>query len=356
MRNECNGEDQQRDRVIGSRRLNIQERRKERLDRGIKVRTEGLYALTSWREMGYLLLPRLLLILGFLSFPLWLDMYWQRVLCQAGIYALLALGFDFLAEYVGLVCLGGAFFVGSGAYISGLLNAQMGWSPLLTIPIATVFGAIVSTVVLFPCLRLRGIYFAIVSFMFPLLTVNMIIALNIFGGTEGISALASFPNVWVDQYLILGMVILSLFALRRLVNEDFGLILRAVKDNDQAVKASGLDITLYKTKAVFIAALMGCFGGAYLCHLYGWVGISQFAMDFSILPIAGAVMGGMGTLVGPVLGAFILTPMSEALRGFGQLRVVLYCLILIGFIVYKPEGLMNYLQRKYHQYEHWEEV
>ena len=332
------------------------ERRKERLDRGIKVRTEGLYALSSWREMGYLLLPRLLLILGFLSFPLWLDMYWQRVLCQAGIYALLALGFDFLAEYVGLVCLGGAFFVGSGAYISGLLNAQMGWSPLLTIPIATVVGAIVSTVVLFPCLRLRGIYFAIVSFMFPLLTVNMIIALNIFGGTEGISALASFPNVWVDQYLILGMVILSLFALRRLVNEDFGLILRAVKDNDQAVKASGLDITLYKTKAVFIAALMGCFGGAYLCHLYGWVGISQFAMDFSILPIAGAVMGGMGTLVGPVLGAFILTPMSEALRGFGQLRVVLYCLILIGFIVYKPEGLMNYLQRKYHQYEHWEEV
>ena len=78
-------------------------------------------------------------------------------------------GSDFLAEYVGLVCLGGAFFVGSGAYISGLLNAQLGWSPLLTIPIATVVGAIVSTVVLFPCLRLRGIYFAIISFMFPLI-------------------------------------------------------------------------------------------------------------------------------------------------------------------------------------------
>ncbi len=332
------------------------DQRKERLDRGIKVRTEGLYALTSWREMGYLLLPRLLLILGLLSFPLWLDRYWQRVLCQAGIYALLALGFDFLAEYVGLVCLGGAFFVGAGAYFSGLLNANLGWSPILTIPIAAVSGAITSTIVLFPCLRLRGIYFAIVSFMFPLLTVYMIIALNVFGGTEGISALATFPNVWVDQYLILGMVVVSLFALRRLVNEDIGLILRAIKDNDQAVKASGLSITSYKTKAVFIAALMGSFGGAYLSHLYGWIGISQFAMDFSILPIAGAVMGGMGTLVGPVLGAFILTPMSEALRGFGQLRVVLYCLILIGFIVYKPEGLMNYLQRKYHQFEHWEEV
>ncbi len=293
---------------------------------------------------------------GLLVSPFLLDMYWQRVLCQAGIYALLALGFDFLAEYVGLVCLGGAFFIGSGAYISGLLNAKMGWSPFLTIPIATVAGAIISTVVLLPCLRLRGIYFAIVSFMFPLLTVYIIIALNIFGGTEGISALATFPNVWVDQYLHPGNGHSLSFCTEEVVNEDIGLILWAIKDNDQAVKASGMSITSYKTKAVFIAALIGCFGGAYLSHLYGWVGISQFAMDFSILPIAGAVMGGMGTLVGPVLGAFILTPMSEALRGFGQLRVVLYCLILIGFIVYKPEGLMNYLQRKYHQFEHWEKV
>jgi len=156
--------------------------------------------------------------------------------------------------------------------------------------------------------------------------------------------------------LILGVVVFSLFAMRRLVNEDIGLIMRGIRDNDQAVRASGINITTYKTKAVFIASLMGCFGGAYLSHLYGWLGISLFAMDFSILPIAATVLGGMGTLVGPVLGAFILTPMSEALRGFGQLRVVLYCLILIGFIVYKPEGLMNYLQRKYHQFEHWEEV
>ncbi|MGZ3558013.1 MAG: branched-chain amino acid ABC transporter permease, partial [Thermodesulfobacteriota bacterium] len=76
------------------------ERRRERLDRGIKVRAEGLYALTSWREMFYLLVPRVVLIFGLLLSPFLLEMYWQRVLCQAGIYALLALGFDFLAEYV----------------------------------------------------------------------------------------------------------------------------------------------------------------------------------------------------------------------------------------------------------------
>jgi len=336
--------------------LVTRDRRKERLDRGIKVRTEGLYAISSWRGMAYLVIPRFVLIAGLLLLPFVLSMYWQRVLCSAGVYALLALGFDFLAEYVGLVCLGGAFFIGAGGYISGILNAYLGWPPVLTIPIASVAGAVISTLVLLPCLRLRGIYFAIVSFMFPLFAVYIIVALNVFRGTEGISALATFPNVWVDQYLILGMVIVSVFALRRLVNEDVGLILRGIKDNDQAVEASGISITLYRIKAVFITSLIGCFAGAYLSHLYGWLGISLFAMDFSILPIAAAVMGGMGTLVGPVLGAFILTPMSEALRGFGQLRVVLYCLILIGFIVYKPEGLMNYLQRKYHQFEHWIEV
>jgi branched-chain amino acid transport system permease protein len=336
--------------------LTTEARRKERLDRSIKVRTETLYALTSWREMGYLFVPRFVLIAGLLLLPLILSMYWQRVLCTAGIYALLALGFDFLAEYVGLVCLGGAFFIGSGGYISGLLNAHFGFPPLLCIPIATVAGAAVSTLVLLPCLRLRGIYFAIISFMFPLFAVYIIIALNVFGGTEGISALDILPNTWVEQYLILGVILFALFAFRRLVSEDIGLIWRGIKDNDQAVKASGVDITAYKTKAVFIAALIGCFAGAYLSHLYGWLGISLFAMDFSILPIAASVMGGMGTLVGPVLGAFILTPLSELLRGFGQLRVVLYCLILIGFIVYKPEGFMNVLQRKYHQFERWEAV
>jgi branched-chain amino acid transport system permease protein len=257
---------------------------------------------------------------------------------------------------VGLVCLGGAFFIGAGGYVSGLLNAYLGWPPVVCIPIGSVVGAVISTLVLLPCLRLRGIYFAIVSFMFPLFAVYIIVALNVFGGTEGISALDNLPNIWTELYLIVGLVILSLFSVRRLVNEDIGVILRGIKDNDQAVKASGISITAYKTKAVFITALLGCFAGAYLSHLYGWIGLSLFSMDFSILPIAASVMGGMGSLVGPVLGAFILTPMSEALRGFGQLRVVLYCLILIGFMVYKPEGLMNYLERKYHQFEYWEEV
>lgn len=102
-------------------------RRKERIDRGIKVRSDGIYALMSWRELAYLTAPRLLLIVGLLLLPILLpSMYWQRVITIACIYALLAIGFDFLAHYVGLVCLGGAFFVGVGGYMAALLNTAIG--------------------------------------------------------------------------------------------------------------------------------------------------------------------------------------------------------------------------------------
>ena len=140
------------------------------------------------------------------------------------------------------------------------------------------------------------------------------------------------------------------------MNEDIGLVFRGVKDNDQAIRASGLSITFYKTVAVFITAALGCFGGAYLAHIYMWSGISQFALDFSILPIAATVIGGGGTLVGPLIGCFILIPISELLRAFGTLRIVFYALILMMFIMFRSEGIMVYAQRKYHQFERWVKV
>ncbi len=337
--------------------MNSQDRRRERLDRGIKVRTEGLYALMSWRELGYLTLPRLVLIVGMLLLPLLMpSMYWQRVISITCIYALLALSFDFLAHFVGLVSLGGALFIGTGGYLAAILNSMLGWPPFLTIPAATILGATICTLLLLPCLPLRGVYFAIVTLMYPLVLARIIEALNILGGTDGIMGLESFSGRWVEQYFMLLMVLIFLFGTRRLVNLDLGLVFRAVKDNDQAVRASGMSITLYKAVAVFLASAMGSLAGACLVHIYMWSGISQFALDFSILPIAATVIGGAGTLVGPVLGCFILVPISELLRAFGTLRIVFYALILVGFIVLRSEGLMVYGQRKYHQFERWVKV
>ena len=337
--------------------MNIEQRRKERIDRGIKVRTDGLYALMSWRELGYLTLPRMVLIVGMLILPFVMpSMYWQRVISIVCIYALLAVSFDLLAHFVGLVSLGGALFIGVGGYLSAIMNTSFGFPPLLAIPIATIAGAATCTLLLFPCLRLRGVYFAIVSLMYPLAMTRVIEALDILGGTDGIMGVDSFPNRWIEQYFVILMVLLFLFGARRLVNMDLGLVLRAVKDNDQAVRASGMSITFYKAVAVFISSAMGCLGGACLVHIYMWSGMSLFALDFSILPIAATVIGGAGTIVGPVLGCLILVPVSELLREFGTLRIVFYCLILVAFIIFRSDGIMVYGQRKYHQIERWVKV
>ncbi|MHB8764203.1 MAG: branched-chain amino acid ABC transporter permease [Deferrisomatales bacterium] len=328
------------------------------MDRGIKVRSESIYALSSFEELGYLLAPRLLLIGGFLLLPLVLLPwpYWGRVVLSVCVLALLAISFDFLANCVGLVCLGGAFFYGVGGYGAALLNTGFGLPPILSIPLATVLGAALCTAALLPCLPLRGIYFAIVTLMYPLLMTRLIEATDMLGGTEGFRGIDGFASAWAEQYGIIAVMLLGVFGLRRFLAEDPGLVIRAVKDNEQSVKASGISITRVKAQAVFIAALFGCFAGAYYIHLYRNVGISAFALDLSILPIAAAVIGGGGTLVGPVLGALILVPLSEALRDFGSLRIVVYALVLTGFVVFKSEGLMNFATRKYQQFERWVEV
>jgi branched-chain amino acid transport system permease protein len=334
-----------------------EQQRKERIDRGIKVRTDGIYALMSLRELSYLTLPRLVLIAGMLVLPVAVtSMYWQRVISIACIYVLLALSFDFLAHFLGLVSLGGAFFIGVGGYLAAVFNTYFGWPIFLTIPVATLMGAAFCTLVLLPCLPLRGVYFAIVTLMYPLFMTRLIEALDILGGTDGIMGLDSFPSAWIERYFMILMVLIFLFGMRRLVNTDLGLVFRAVKDNDQAVKASGISITFYKAIAVFIASAMGCLGGACLVHIYMWSGMSLFALDFSIIPIAATVIGGGGTLVGPVLGSLILVPASELLREFGTLRIVFYALILVGFIIFRSEGIMVFGRRKYHQFERWVKV
>ena len=330
-------------------------KRKERIDRGIKARSGDIFALSSWREMLYLAAPRLIPIAGFLILPLILGIYWQKVLLSVAVFALLAISWDILAQ-TGMISLGQALFFGMGAYASGVINYYLGWPPLLAIPLATVVGGAICTVFLLPVLRLRGIYFSMVTLIIPLMLVRIVEATKIFGGTEGLSGIAALPSKWIELYLIMGALMAALFGFRRMMGSDYGLILKGINDNDRSVMNAGINIYWFKTQALFIASCIGAFTGAFLTHVYMFVGMPVFALDYSILPIAAAVVGGPGTLAGATLGAFILVPLSELLRGIGGLRIVFYGLFLVVFIVALPEGLFHYIQRKYHQFERWVEV
>lgn len=330
-------------------------RRKERLDRAIKARSEDIFALSSWREMLYLLAPRVipLVALGFIALAA--PVYWKKVLVSTSVFGMLAISWDLLV-CTGLISLGQALFFGVGAYIAGSLNHAWGWPYWLTIPVATVGGGILCTLLLAPVLRLRGIYFAMVTLVLPLMLVRIIEATKILGGTEGYSGLGTFPHVWVEL-LISALALLGvLFGFRRLLTTDYGLVLQGIRDNDRSVISSGINIYWFKAQALFLSSSVGAFAGAFMTHAYMFVGMPVFALDYSILPIASAVVGGMGSLAGPALGAFILVPLSEALRALGALRIVFYGLFLVIFIVALPEGVLHFLERKYYQFERWVKV
>lgn len=331
------------------------QRRKERIDRGIKVRSDDVFALTGYKEMLYVAVPPVLPVVLLIILPLILPVYWQKVLISTAIFALLAMSWDFLVS-VGMVSLGQALFFGAGAYAAGLLNRYLGLPIWLTIPLATVIGGAFSTLVLVPVLRLRGVYFSMVTLVLPLMLERIIEATGVFGGTEGLTGISPFGNQWVEIYLLLAVLVLALFGFRRLVTTDYGLVLKAIRDNDRSVMSAGINIYWVKAQALFIAGCVGAFCGAYLTHVYMFVGMPAFALDYSILPLASAVVGGMGTFAGSLMGAFILVPLSEALRSVGGLRTVLYALSLVVFIVALPEGIFHYIQRKYHQFERWVEV
>jgi len=332
--------------------------RKERLDRGIKARCEDIFALSSYREILYLAFPRVLPVAALLILPLLKDvvgMYWEKVLMITCTIGLLALSWDLMAS-VGLISLGQALFFGAGAYVTGFLNHSLNLPPILSIPLGTLVGACISTLLLLPVVRLRGVYFAIITLTLPLLLARFIETTKILGGTEGMSGLSPLPNVWIELYVPVFALLICLFGFRRLINEDYGLVLQGIRDNDRAVMSGAINIYWFKAQAVFIAAVAGAFAGAFMTHYNQVVGMAAFAMDYSIVPLTAAVLGGVGSFAGPTIGAFILVPLSELLRAVGTLRVVIYSAILIICVVGLPEGVFHYMRRKYHQFERMVEV
>ncbi len=330
--------------------------RKERLDRGIKARCDSIFMLTSYREILYMLFPRVLPIAALIIIPLVLgvsgQIYWQKVFILACVISLLALGWDYLAS-VGLVSLGQALFFGVGAYIAGALNHYLKWPIFLTIPVATLGGALICTILLAPIIRMRGIYFGMVTLAFPLFFNRIIEATKLCGGTEGLPGLTQFPSIWAATYLIIGALLICLFTFRRVIDTDYGMVLRGIRDNDRAIMASGINIYWVKVQAIFICAAAGAFAGAFMSHHIGIVGMSVFALDMSIMPVAAVVLGGGGTFAGATMGTFILVPLSEFLRAYGTLRIAIYSLVMVVCVVGLPEGVFHYLQRKYHQFDRW---
>jgi len=324
--------------------------RKKRLDRGIKARTDTIFLVASWKDILYVLMPRALPVLILLLIPLFLGHYENKVLFHACVYGLLALSFDFLAN-CGLFSLGQSFFFGVGCYFVGIYDKFLQIPIYLSIPFSAISTGVVCAALLSPVVRLRGVYFAMITLILPMLLMKLVEATGVMGGSHGMPGIKGFPNEEVGVYLGIITFLFLIFFLRRLMGSDYGLVLRAIKEDDRSVMSSAINIYWYKVQAIFIAACIGGFAGAITTHHFQFLGMSSFALDYSILPIAATALGGQGTFAGAALGSMILVPLSELLRELGGLRMALYCGILVSCILLLPEGLFHFLSRRYHQFQ-----
>lgn len=324
--------------------------RKRRLDRAIKARTDTVFVIAAPGDMLYVLAPRVIPMVLLLLLPLVASGYHGKVIVHACVVGLLALSWELMA-CCGLFSLGQALFFGVGAYLAGAMDKYLHFPIWATIPLATVIGGALCAMLLSPVVRLRGVYFAMVTLMLPILFKQIIEAWGILGGTHGLSGLTPFPNEWLDKYLVIIVFIAVLYGLRSLITSDYGLVLKAIADDDRAVMSAGINIYSRKVQALFIAGSVASFAGSFITHHYQFVGFSVFSWDYSILPLAAAALGGTGSFAGAALGSMILVPLSEALRAMGGLRVAIYCVILVAAILALPEGFFRYLERKYQEFE-----
>jgi branched-chain amino acid transport system permease protein len=248
---------------------------------------------------------------------------WYITLIFAAFFAMFAMSWDLLAGYAGQINLGQTFFIGTAAYTSGLLNIYLHWTPALTIPLGVVASVLVGALVGAPAVRLKGPYLALVTLVLPIGASRLIsVYADVTGGNLGKTVRDTVPAVargtpYLEYlqinyyYALLLMTLIALFLLA-IARSRWGKIFEAIRENEDAAAAAGLNPAKYKILAFMLSALVAGLAGAAYVHLPvlpvlqagGPDGV--FSSTLSILIIVAAVVGGMGTITGAIVGAYLL--------------------------------------------------
>jgi len=270
------------------------------------------------------------------------------------LYAMLGQAWNILGGYTGQVSLGHAVFFGIGAYTSTLLHLKVGWTPWIGMIAGGLAATLVSQVIGYPCFRLRGHYFVIATIVLAEIVQVLFRNWDWAGGTLGLrlpllpESLLNFqffstklPYYYISLFL-LGLVLMVTFLLER---SKAGYYFRAVKEDPDAARSLGVNITVYKMLAMAMSAFFTGIGGAFYAQFVLYIDPETvLAFKTSVLIMLIAVVGGSGTLWGPVLGAFILIPLSEFTRiilgGAGRaLDLLVYGVLIMLVAVFEPRGM-----------------
>jgi branched-chain amino acid transport system permease protein len=242
----------------------------------------------------------------------------------------------------GQISLGHAGFMSIGAYTAGVISTQLDWTPWVTIPLGGLAAAAVAILVGYPFTRLRAMYFAIVSLLFGMgiLAVNSVLK-RFTGGAGG---LIGIPPLFVGSkvpyyYFFLGLAVLSLIALYRFENCRIGTTLKAVAQSHLVASSIGINESGYRVLALAVGCFVVGIVGAGYAHYSLVLGHGTFGLLASINLLAYAMVGGIGSFAGPIVGTAILVIIPEVFRGLKQFTPYLFACILIIVVFVMPQGL-----------------
>ncbi len=290
--------------------------------------------------------------LALLMLPLlWNDTYVMRIITMTAIFAIFAASWDLLAGYSGQVNFGHALFFGVGAYTSALLTKHLGFSPWLALPLAAAMTVAVGAGVGLLCLRMRGSYLSLATLAFPLILLGLLFAVpDLSGGELGISGIRRLvTSPQANYYLAVVVMLLAVFALWKIATSKFGLILHAIREDEVACRASGINTPRYKVLVFMLSALFAGIAGALFSHFMRLAGPSTLEMALSFQVVIWCVFGGLATIYGPVLAVFVLYPLTEFLGSFEifrDIRLLLFAVIVLLVLLFMPRGLAPWLRDK----------
>jgi branched-chain amino acid transport system permease protein len=273
--------------------------------------------------------------------------YYTKVMLSMGINVILAVSLNVTTGYLGQLPLGHAGFMAVGAYTGGILLKAMETKSLVgtvgALLAAGVVAAIFGILIGVPALRLKGDYLAIITLGFG--EIIRVVLTNIdsvlgFKLTYGASGLKRIPKISTFT-LVLACVIVTCTVIHMVMKSRHGRAILAIRENEIAAEACGVPVTYYKVFAfslsAFFAGLAGCLYSGYIGSLQP--GVFGFMKSIEILVMV--VLGGRGSMLGSVLAACVLTVLPELMRGFDDLRMVMYSVVLIVMMLFRPEGLLG---------------
>ena len=293
-----------------------------------------------------------------IAMPLVVSFYQTNIMSSALLYIMLALGLNIVVGLAGQLVLGYVAFYAVGAYAYGLLHQFLGWGFWVCLPVGGFVAVIFGLALGFPVLRLRGDYLAIVTLGFgEIVRLALQNWTSLTGGPRGVGDIPrpGFFGMEMDisasttyvYYLVLAAVAITIIVISRLKNSRVGLALQALREDEIACEAMGIDITRVKLSAFALGSCWAGFAGVIFAAKTTYINPSSFTFMESAMILSMVVLGGMGSITGVVIAALILILAPEYLRAFSEYRMLIFGAIMVIMMIFRPQGLISGERRRY---------